>query len=228
MSRRRDKKGDDGGQGTFLLLFTTLSLILLAFFIFMKTLSSFDDERSRQAISSIRRTFQWVRLGGIHPDDIDEEVSSLTISDQERRFRQLERDLVEIVKQRNLGHSSDVMVEMNDREVRIVMADQVLFRPGLAIVNPRSFPVLDRIGQFLRDLDRNTVVEGHCDPSGDDANWPLSTLRAAAVARYLDESSEFDEEKIRSRGRAHYHRPRNEDMNARRVEIVVPNRDGAS
>lgn len=228
MGRRRKKQEDDAGGDTFMLLFTTLSLILLAFFIFMKTLSTPDDDRTRAAINSIRRSFDWVQIGGVYPDDTTEESASLNISDQEQHYRQLERDMVEIVKQQNLGHSSDVAVEMNDREVRIVMADEIIFKPGLSIVNPRAFTLLDRVGGFLDELSRDTVVEGHCDTSGDNVNWTLSSLRAAAVARYLDESVEIDEEMIRSRGLAHYHPPRRAQMDARRVEIVVPNRGGPS
>ncbi len=209
------------------MLFTTLSLILLAFFIFMKTLSTPDDQRTRSAIASIRRTFDWTRVGGIYPDDTTDETSSLNLSDQEQSFRQLERDLHEIVKRLNLGNSSDVMVDMNDREVRIVMADSILFRPGLAIINPRSFAVLDRLGAFLVELGRSAVVEGHCDPSGDDVNWPLSGLRAAAVARYLDDSVGLARELLRSRGLAHYHPPQGGgEIRSRRVEIVVPNHEG--
>ncbi len=228
MGRRRKDQGDEEGSDTFMLLFCTLSLILLAFFIFMKTLATPDDDRTRAAINSIRRTVEWVQIGGVYPDDTAEESSSLNISDQEQHYRQLERDMVEIVKQQNLGHSSDVAVEMNDREVRIIMADEIIFKPGLSIVNPRSFTLLDRVGSFLDELSRDTIVEGHCDTSGDNVNWNLSSLRAAAVARYLDESAELGDEMIRSRGLAHYHPPRAGHRDPRRVEIVIPYQEGPS
>ncbi len=219
---RKKKVEEEGGGDPFMVLFTTLSLILLAFFIFMKTLSTPDDDRERRAMASIRRTFDWVKMGGVYADSNGSEVSSMSISSQEQSFRSLESDLVEIVRRLSLGASNEVSVIVNEREARIRLSQDVLFRPRITVINPRCFPVLDRVGAFLNQIDRPVVVEGHADPAGDSVNWMLSSLRAASVARYLNESTGVDDEMVRSRGLAHYHPPAESTAHRRRVEIVIP------
>lgn len=224
MAKRKKKVEEEAGADTFMMLFTTLSLILLAFFIFMKTLSTPDDDRERRALASIRRTFDWLKVGGIYADDTETVTAGPTISESEQSYRSLEQDLVNLVKQLSLGASNEVSISVNDDETRIRLAQEVLFRPTVTAINPRSFPVLDRMGDFLKHLDRDVIVEGHADPAGDAVNWSLSAYRAASVARYLDESVGVREPLIKSRGLAHYHPPGDEFTHARRVEIVVPNR----
>jgi chemotaxis protein MotB len=222
MGRRKKKEEPEGADG-FMVLFTTLSLILLAFFIFMKTLSTPDDDRQRRAMASIRRAFEWLSLGGAYPDLETTEVTSLSISNQESAYRRLERDLVDVVRRQSLGASDDVTVIVNDEEVRIRMSESILFRPGVPVINPRSFPLLDRVGSFLRTLERSAMVEGHGDPRGGELNWEISALRAAAVARYFKESTDVPGETLRSRGVAHHRPPQEEAPNLRRVEVVLPN-----
>jgi flagellar motor protein MotB len=223
---RRKKQDEEKPADGFSLLFTTLSLIILAFFIFLKTLSTPDDNRERRAIASIRRTFAWVSLGGIYANESNEEVSSLSISQQEQSFRSLEQELIEIVRRLSLGATDEIRVTTNEREARISLSQNIIFRPGIIAINPRSFAVLDRISEFLTAVDREVLVEGHTDPAGDSVNWELSSLRAAAVARYLGESMGGRDERIRCRGLAHYYPPGVEDFELRRVEIVVLNSGG--
>lgn len=220
---RKKKKAEEAEADGFMVLFTTLSLILLAFFIFMKTLSTPDDDRERRALASIRRTFEWVKLGGVYANDSDEEVRSLSISNQQQSYRRLEQELVEIVRRLSLGASNEVRIEVNDREARIRLSQNILFGPRITVINPRSFPLLDRVGEFLGELDREVIVEGHADPAGDSINWGLSSRRAASVARYLEESTGLDGELLKSRGCAHYRPPTDGFSKRRRVEIVVPN-----
>jgi flagellar motor protein MotB len=212
------------GQDSFLVLFTTLSLILLAFFIFMKTLATPDEERTLRALSSIRTSFDWLTLGGIYPSDSSVEASSNMIAEQEQSYRRLHEELVEIVTRRSIGTGNDVQVVSNDRETRIRFSQNLLFNKNVTVLNPRCFPVLDRVSEFLQGLGREVVVEGHSDPSGADVNWEVSSLRAAAVARYLDESLGTDASDITSRGLSHYHPSTSAFAHSRRVEIVVPNR----
>jgi chemotaxis protein MotB len=221
MAKKKHKAEEKAVDG-FMMLFCTLSLILLAFFIFMKTLSTPDDNRERRAMASIRRTFEWLKLGGVYANDTDEEVTSFSVSSEEQSYRHLEEDLVELVRRLSLGASNEVRIEVNDREARIRMSQNVLFGPRITVINPRSFPLLDRVGEFLGDLGRDVVVEGHSDPAGDAVNWELSSTRAASVARYLQESTGLESELIRSRGYAHYRPPEDGFGELRRVEIVVP------
>ena len=49
----RNKKKGDGGSNSFIVLFTSLSVILLAFFILLNSMATIDSERVRKALGSL-------------------------------------------------------------------------------------------------------------------------------------------------------------------------------
>jgi OOP family OmpA-OmpF porin len=65
---------------------------------------------------------------------------------------------------------------------------QVLFDTNSAKLKPESYPDLDRVVEFLTQVNPTVsgVVEGHTDNTGSDAyNLKLSQQRADAVRQYL-------------------------------------------
>jgi outer membrane protein OmpA-like peptidoglycan-associated protein len=71
---------------------------------------------------------------------------------------------------------------------RIRILDQVYFKLNKAIIESRSFPLLDNVAKILVDHPEIALmrVDGHTDSQGDDAsNMTLSQNRANAVRDYL-------------------------------------------
>ncbi|HZV72955.1 MAG TPA: flagellar motor protein MotB [Conexibacter sp.] len=72
-----------------------------------------------------------------------------------------------------------------------LLTDNVLFDSGLAQLKPRGLPLLGEVGTLLGvDRVHPIIVEGHTDDvpistSQFASNWELSTVRAAAVVRWL-------------------------------------------
>jgi outer membrane protein OmpA-like peptidoglycan-associated protein len=71
----------------------------------------------------------------------------------------------------------------------VVVADQIVFAPYSAELEPRFLPTLDQIIDFMRlDPSLTMVVRGHTDSAGDDIeNLALSQRRAEAVVAYAVE-----------------------------------------
>jgi len=78
------------------------------------------------------------------------------------------------------------------------MVDKILFNSGEANVKPEGEKVLQQVGTALKNIkDKAIRVEGHTDNvpiSGSlkdrfASNWELSTARATAVVRYLQDKS---------------------------------------
>ena len=73
MAKRRKKAAGGGGGGgmsaedAFAVMFTSLNLILLSFFILLNSIAVVDNNRQRRALGSLRGSFG-ILLGGENPD----------------------------------------------------------------------------------------------------------------------------------------------------------------
>lgn len=84
----------------------------------------------------------------------------------------------------------------------IVISDKVYFETGSAVIQSRSFDLLDQVAGVLSSVTYISLVEvgGHTDDrGGDDLNMQLSDDRAAAVRTYLMDAG-VDEARLRSVG----------------------------
>ncbi|HEU4385744.1 MAG TPA: OmpA family protein [Anaeromyxobacteraceae bacterium] len=125
-------------------------------------------------------------------------------------------------------------VEISELRGRMTvrLKDQILFASGSAAVNREGRAALDRIASALRGIRGRTLrVEGYTDsvpvsPSGPyPSNWELSTARAVAVVRYLQERG-VDPTLLGAAGHGEFHpvapndTPEGRSQN-RRIEIVL-------
>ena len=125
-------------------------------------------------------------------------------------------------------------VEISELRGRMTLRlkDQVLFASGSAAVNREGRAALDHVAAALRGIRGRTVrVEGYTDdvptaPSGPyPSNWELSTARAVAVVRHLQERG-VDPTLLAAAGHGEFHpvasnaTPEGRSLN-RRIEIVL-------
>jgi chemotaxis protein MotB len=94
------------------------------------------------------------------------------------------------------------------------MVDKILFNSGEANVKPEGEQVLKKVGDALKNIQGKAIrVEGHTDnvpiagalkdrfPS----NWELSTARATAVVRYLQENTGITPDRLIAAGYGEFH-----------------------
>lgn len=84
-------------------------------------------------------------------------------------------------------------LSVDSQWLEIRLPASVLFPSGSRALLSDALPLLDRLGEALAELPNEVIVQGHTDnepirnglfPS----NWELSTARAAAVVRVLEEA----------------------------------------
>ena len=105
--------------------------------------------------------------------------------------------------------------------------DRSLFPRGGVKINPEAVPILDAIAQELSPLPTHVVIEGHTDSTparGTRSNWELSTDRANAARRKLEELGLPEAQVVEVRGYAAkrprlWHKPA--DPRNRRISILV-------
>lgn len=91
-----------------------------------------------------------------------------------------------------------VAVKKGKDGFRIRLLGSYFFQKGSYRVSREAQGVLRDIGNLLKELGREIVVEGHTDNAqmtGDISNWELSALRASHVLRFLISESGFPKDK---------------------------------
>ena len=151
------------------------------------------------------------------------------ISELEKTRREIESSLKDQIAQK------DVKLEEIEGKLKVTFVDKILFDSGSVVIKPKGQEVLLKLADSFRDnKNQNIVVEGHTDevqigPALLDrfpTNWELSTARATAVVRFLQEKGNIDPQRLTASGFSSYRpvatndTPEGRKQN-RRIEIIL-------
>ncbi len=161
----------------------------------------------------------------------------------QEKLRELEREKEQVAAQsQQLRESLQKEIEAKEIEIRelrgkltVNLMDKVLFDSGKAELRKDGKKVLQKVAQFLNQYpERQVRVEGHTDSLPISAalrkrfpsNWELSTARATAAVRYLQDFCGVDPTRLAAVGYAQYHPLDTNDTvegraRNRRIEIVL-------
>lgn len=214
MKRRNEEPEKD----EFIVLFTALSMILLAFFIMLNTMAVIDPARSREAMDSLVGTF------GLMPGFTGGASGTSDQDTPPARKRVIDEVLTDIERGAHRGMS---LKTREDGRPVIEMEGDVAFGPMRTRISPAHFEALDAIADAIARANYPVRVEGHSDarpPRGKRSNLYLSAARAASVQDYLVHASGAQPGLITAIGmgaaRPHPEASSARDPRHRRVEIV--------
>jgi chemotaxis protein MotB len=126
------------------------------------------------------------------------------------------RDSISMVLVMNLKgalndiNDSDIQIEIQKSAVYISISDRLLFKSGSYEVSEGAQTVLGKVAQVLNSKpELEFLVEGHTDnvPISNSCildNWDLSTKRATAVVRILQNKYSIDPKRITAAGRSEF------------------------
>jgi chemotaxis protein MotB len=148
------------------------------------------------------------------------------------QYEQLAQSLKEEIRSGKIELS-----ELKGRTV-VKMKDRILFSSGSVAINPEGQAALAKVAQALKDVEGKLIrVEGHTDDVPTDpkgafpSNWELSTTRALAVVRLLQEQG-VPAGRLSAAGYGEFRpiasnkSPQGKSLN-RRIEIVLAPEDQA-
>jgi chemotaxis protein MotB len=129
------------------------------------------------------------------------------------------------------NYSSSIQLEENERGITVHILDDVLFPPGMAILNESSKSVLTRLAEVIKSIPNDIRIEGHTDNTPINtarypSNWHLSVDRALSTAYYLINQQGIDPDKVSIVGYSEYRPIAPNDSPAkraknRRVDLVI-------
>ena len=216
MNMRRPEEPE---HDEFIVLFTALSMILLAFFILLNTMATPDPMRSRKAIDSLVGTF-----GMLHGNQEG------TPAPKSQRMPKPDA-VARLIASLNDEHRAAGMSATRREEgaIAIAMQGDLMFASGSWQIDPARFHALDGIAELLkRDARYTARVTGHTDASRSSqvSNLRLSAERAASVRRYLEHAARLTPGTLSSLGHGssrphpdHLDEPRSSTH--RRVEVTL-------
>jgi len=153
--------------------------------------------------------------------------------EQKMRATRIEEEVVAAFEQ--TIEQQGMSVERESTVLLISLPESVLFDSGKAAIKPEGEPILEGLGNQLREFGyTRLMIEGHTDDQPIrgplqhryETNWELSTARSCRVVRFLVERCGLDPETLTASGFSEYQpvaSNETEDGRAqnRRIEIVV-------
>lgn len=133
------------------------------------------------------------------------------------------------------GINEQIQIDFTSQYVQLTLNGALLFDPAEASIRSDAVPLVDKVGDILRNYGGNMIeITGYTDsvpllddPKYDD-NWDLSSGRAKSVLMYLVQNKGMDISKMKSSGRGENDPIASNDTaegraQNRRVEIKIYN-----
>jgi len=173
-----------------IVLFLSLMILMLAFFIMMVSMSRVEEKKKEAVLESIYSTFGFLP-GGSSPF-----FGSLGATPEKTPpLTPLASDFQEIRKLALNTPGSDKIELLSEPGVRTVIINrELLFEPESLELKPEAMSFLSGLAAIIQSSAYPVSVEGHTDdiPPQPGApatnNWALSGLRALSVLKYLEAS----------------------------------------
>jgi len=232
----RDAGRETTPGGSFTVLFTALSIILLAFFILMTSMAVPDATRRFQAVGSLSSAFGLFQDGAASVAVGDTDALDAVI-DRGGADRGTVEQLAARFSRRmaEIGGAYGVEVQRGHDDWTVRLDGDVLFASGDATLSDTGRRLLRSVAPALLDFPGRVRVAGHSDASAADLQkgdpWRLSAARAVNTMRYLHEATGVGRERLTAVGYGPYWPLGDNDTpdgrrRNRRVELILVNAAG--
>jgi len=250
MARRKFVE-DSEDTGRWLLTYSDLITLLLAFFVIMYSMSRIDAKKFGRMSEHLQGAFHSSEdksQTAAGESDLGSGVLKVgrlkSVAQHLRSSLGTSKDQVSmggqgmpmtrpdsVAGQSGFSATEPISIEINERGLVIHVVESALFESGQATLRPEALDILDKIAKEIMNLPNQIRVEGHTDDrpistARFPSNWELSSARATAVVRYLIEKHKFSPERLSALGFGEYRplAPNTSDESRaknRRVDIVI-------
>jgi len=229
---RKKKEEEHDNLERWLITYSDLITLLLAFFIMMYTFSKQDAQKYEEVSEYLRAIFSGgtaVLKAGAAADSKVVLPMPKESTDIQEIAKQLEKEIQGMAEATDPEHKITVLSD--ERGIVIRIMDRAFFDNGRAELKDSAKKALLKIAPIIKASDNQIRIEGHTDnvpisTSEFKSNWELSVRRATEVVRHLIEKYEFPPERISASGYAEYRpvAPNDTEQDRalnRRIEIIL-------
>jgi chemotaxis protein MotB len=190
-----------------MVLYTSMILILLTFFIMISAKANFDETKYGKVVESVTRSFGLMPGGlaaiggpdGIASPDPTMRDGAAVYPVQDREMNQIRALLSPAVM------DGEARITRNSGQRIITLSAGLLFPPGSSEITPGARETLLAFCRIMRDSAVPVTIEGHTDslpPAAEGAgdNWDVSLDRALAVLSLFAEEGGIPMERLSAFG----------------------------
>ncbi|MBI3991834.1 MAG: flagellar motor protein MotB [Candidatus Lambdaproteobacteria bacterium] len=210
MARKKGKKLPGRERDPSVILFLSLNMILLAFFILLVALSAPNRTREAELAIELRKAFQSFggAFLGIGPR-VEQTGASRdeALQESEQRLEEFLGELTRFIEANE--QAKELSYEINEEGLTINISEHFAFTPGSADLLESGLPVFNSVYNMIARTTNDIRIEGHTDNQplvdGKDTDyWDLSGRRALAVFRYFIASGEIPPQRFKVVGYGPY------------------------
>ena len=181
---------ESAGGMRWLLTYSDMITLLLAFFIILYALSSIQKQRYEALVQALKAAFNGhqITVTKVHkykraPEPLHTEAATHTGSPEQKLYRELKAVIAQDHQQ------NEIVISQLPYGVDLVFLNGILFQEGRATLDAQAQQPLHDIGQVIRSVPNDLIIQGYTDDLPIDtptyhSNWDLSAMRAARVADY--------------------------------------------
>ena len=182
MGKRRPPDPEEPEADGFVVMMTSLSMIMLAFFIVLNTMATITQIKVMKALDSLYGSFGPLSGGK------SVEPGPLSVKENETEENEPTKDKVykTMLQRANLDPSIELLER--DDSFTLALQDDVMFETGLNQISPRMFRSLNSVAQVIKEVNLPVRIIGYSDATpavGEETNLMLSLKRAVLVKNYL-------------------------------------------
>ena len=202
---KRKKKASSSEGGGWIVTFSDLMTLLLAFFVLLFSMSSINEAKYEMLIQSIQNALTGTNGPTIFNQAIDQsedsaavgeldptvETGTTTPEDSNNQETMTNDELEEVVTEflSGEGLSSEVSIHIVEEGILLDVKENIFFDLGKSEIKPESIITLKRLGTLFKEFDDPIRIIGHTDnipinTTQYPSNWELGASRACAIARY--------------------------------------------
>jgi chemotaxis protein MotB len=230
----KKKHAEHGNDERWLLTYSDLITLLLAFFIIMYAGSKADLEKFNRLAQGLAQAFG----NGVSVDSGGNEgvLNDGTgvfdfgqLSAERRQFMAISDQLQQYATEQ--GMTDQIAINFRSEGICITLSNALLFPSGGVDLSDESKATLKKIADLVRPIPNEIRIEANTDNLPTESgiyptNWELSATRAARVARYLSEDENIDPVRLSALGYGEYRPLYPNDTRAhrllnRRADIVI-------
>lgn len=180
------KKKEESEPPGIVVLYTSLMILMLAFFIMLNSLGETEESKVKEAYKSLMDTFGF-QEGGITPFRTESMGAPSTF----QPMNPIDQDyqvMRGLIFENRLD--KDVRLLRSKGMRTVVISGDMLFKKGSTQINRNITPFLDELAAVIKGRTYPVSIYGHTDDEpfrgrGGLDNWTISTMRAVNVLLYL-------------------------------------------
>jgi len=191
--RKKTKDKEAAAKDGNVILFTALSMILLAFFIVLNSIATLDQNRKLEALGSLVGSFG-ILPGGVLPDKGEKLLphESPIVSEGEM-FDDSMGSLEKYIVQYQLAKEIDFRYSGGD--ITIALSSEFLFREGTDKIRGEALALLNMVTKLVGTVESKVRIESYLDSKEAEKNgdnpWDFSLSRAIGIMYYMIRNGEI-------------------------------------